>query len=203
MLARGRSDAVSRLASVPGIGVKLARRLHDEHDIDTLEQLELAAHDGTLARVAGFRDKRIAAVRDVLATRLGRRSRSATRGVAERPGEPSIAELLEIDRQYRERSAAGTLPLIAPHRFNPRHEKWLPVMHESRGDRHYTVLYSNTARAHELGKTHDWVVIYFEEAGVEGQRTIVTAATGALKGHRVVRGRDAECERHYGRHADG
>lgn len=199
---RGRSDPVSRLASVPGIGITLARRLHEEHDIETLEQLEEAAHDGTLARVVGFGDKRVAAVRDVLAARLGRRSRGVGGGMPERAAEPSVAELLEVDREYREQSDAGTLPLIAPRRFNPAHEKWLPVMHLSRADRHYTVLYSNTARAHELGKTHDWVVIYFEEHGVEAQRTVVTAGTGSLQGRRVVRGREAECERYYGQQAE-
>ena len=195
---RGRSDPVARLGSVPGIGVTLARRLYDEHDIETLEQLEVAAHDGTLATIAGFGERRIAAIRDVLATRLGRRSR-VPGGVAEPSvAEPSVDELLDVDREYRERSDADTLPRIAPRRFNPTHTKWLPVLHVSRGARHYTALYSNTARAHELRKTHDWVVVYFEEHDVEGQRTIVTATSGPLEGRRVVRGREAECARYYG-----
>lgn len=118
---RGRSDPVSRLPSVPGIGVKLARRLHDEHDIETPEQLEVAAHDGTLANVAGFGEKRIAAIRDVLATRLGRRSRGTPAGgKPDREAEPSVAELLDVDREYREGSDTGTLPRIARARQNPR-----------------------------------------------------------------------------------
>lgn len=192
---RGQSDPVSRLASIPGIGPTLARRLHDELDIETLEQLEVAAHDGTLRRVAGFGEKRIAAIRDVLATRLGRRSSSSA--VRERIGEPPVAELLDVDREYRAGSEAGTLPRIAPRRFNPTGERWLPVLHTSRGARHYTALFSNTARAHELAKTRDWVVVYFDEHGVEGQRTIVTKGSGALEGKRVVRGRETECEQYY------
>lgn len=196
---RGRSDPIARLASIPGIGPKLAQRLHDELDIETLEQLEVAAHDGSLARVGGFGEKRIASIRDVLATRLGRRSTRTS--VHERVNEPSVAELLDVDRDYRQGSDAGTLPRIAPRRFNPSGEKWLPVLHTSRGGRHYTALFSNTARAHELGKTNDWVVLYFEEHGVERQRTVITPATGELKGKRVVRGREAECALHYAREA--
>jgi len=204
MLERLRSGTSpgAQLASMPGIGVKLAQRLRDEAGIETLEQLETAAHDGTLAEVAGFGDKRIATIRDVLATRLGRRSRGATTGPANvaRPIEPSVAELLEVDREYREGSQAGTLPRIAPRRFNPTHAKWLPILHERRQGTDYTALYSNTARAHERRKTHDWVVVYFELDDVEGQRTIVTATAGALKARRVVRGRELECERYYRSH---
>jgi putative hydrolase len=47
------------LNSVPGIGVKLAQRVREDHGIGTLEQLEIAAHDGTLAEITGFGAKRI------------------------------------------------------------------------------------------------------------------------------------------------
>ncbi len=55
-----------------------------------------------------------------------------------------------------------------------------------------TVLFSNTARAHELGKTHDWVVIYYQKDGPEAQCTVVTEFRGPLKGKRVIRGREHE-----------
>ena len=61
------------------------------------------------------------------------------------------------------------------------------------------MLFSNTAQAHERGETHDWVVIYFGADGREGQCTVVTASQGSLEGRRVVRGREAECRRHYSR----
>ncbi len=60
-----------------------------------------------------------------------------------------------------------------------------------------TAFYSNTARAHEQGTTHDWVVIYRDDDGGSGQWTVVTWTTGALAGKRVVRGREAECARRY------
>ena len=196
---RGGSSAIAQLASVPGIGATLAHRLWDDHGIATLEQLEIAAHDGTLREIAGFGEKRIAAIQDVLATRLGRRSRRAELGdgALSRPAEPSVAELLDIDREYSDGSNSGSLPLIAPRRFNPTHEKWLPILHATRDGTHYTALFSNMARAHHLHRTHDWVVIYFEQQGIEGQRTVVTAPSGPLEGRRVVRGRELECARHY------
>lgn len=86
---------------------------------------------------------------------------------------------------------------IAPKRFNPEGKAWLPILHTSRDGWSFTVLYSNTARAHELDKTHDWVVIYYERDGREDQATVVTASHGTLEGKRIVRSREAECERYY------
>lgn len=55
---------------------------------------------------------------------------------------PSVEEMLDVDREYRQKAAAGELPLIAPQRFNPTGDHWLPVLHTSRGPRRYTALYS-------------------------------------------------------------
>jgi putative hydrolase len=188
---RGESDPVKILASVPGIGSRLAERLHDELGIDTLEELETAAHDGRLEDIAGFGAKRLAGIRDSLAHRLARVRPWAPVDPSARP---PVEELLDVDREYRERAEAGTLPLIAPRRFNPKGERWLPILHATRGGRHYTALFSNTARAHRLGRTRDWVVIYADSERGEAQATVVTATHGPLRGRRIVRGREAECE---------
>lgn len=58
-------------------------------------------------------------------------------------------------------------------------------------------LFSNTKRAHDLGKTRDWVVMYYRKDGDEGQATVVTAGSGPLRGRRVVRGREQACQRYY------
>ena len=81
---------------------------------------------------------------------------------------------------------------IAPRRFNPPHVAWLPVLHTIRGRRHYTALFSNTALAHRLNRTDDWVVIYWDDGRGERQCTVVTAKGGSLEGRRVVRGRETE-----------
>ncbi len=111
---------------------------------------------------------------------------------------PSVEVLLAIDREYREKAQAGALRLIAPRRMNPEGKAWLPVLHTRFGPWHFTALFSNTERAHELHRTHDWVVIYFSDPeGEEGQFTVVTERRGTLAGERVVRGREPECARYY------
>src|SRR5512136_1600136 len=87
---------------------------------------------------------------------------------------------------------------MTPKRFNPSGEAWLRVLHVARGDWRLTALFSNTRLAHELGKTKDWVVIYFHlDAEPESQGTIVTEMRGSLTGRRVVRGREGECAAYY------
>ena len=198
---RGEADPVALLRTVPGVGPALAERIHEALDCHTLEELEVAAHDGRLAALPGLGPRRLASIRDTLAQRLARvrapaGTQPAARAAADRAaaGEPPVAELLEVDTEYRRRAAAGTLPRIAPRRFNPRHEAWLPVLHAKRGPRHYTALYSNTALAHKAGRTHDWVVLYVDGGRGERTYTVVTAPAGPLKGRRVVRGREAEIE---------
>ena len=71
------------------------------------------------------------------------------------------------------------------------------MFHTHRGVRHYTALFSNTARAHEAGKTHDWVVLYYDDGSGERQGTVITAERGPLHGKRIVRGREAECAAYY------
>lgn len=187
----------SVFTQVPGIGETLARRIREELDIDTLEELEMAAHDGRLEAVEGFGEGRARAVATSLAGMLSdsarRRARQRTGPEQEAGDEPSIAVLLEVDAEYRRRAAAGDLPTIAPRRFNPEGKAWLPLLATKREGWSFTALFSNTARAHEAGKTGDWVVIYFERPGrEERQRTVVTETRGALAGRRVVRGREPE-----------
>jgi hypothetical protein len=54
----------------------------------------------------------------------------------------------------------------------------------------------DTPRAHELGRTRDWMVIcYHADDEPEGQCTVVTEHFGSLRGLRVVRGREEESGR--------
>lgn len=197
---RGELDPEKLFQTVPGIGPQTARRIHDALHIDTLEELEIAAHDGRLEAVPGVGRRRAAAWRASLADILGRvRNRPRPTLAESAPqGEPDVALLLDVDREYRDKAEAGKLATIAPRRFNPAGESWLPVLHTSRGDWHVTALYSNTARAHELGRTRDWVVLYFADGDhVERQCTVVTETRGVLAGERVIRGREAECRAYY------
>ena len=111
--------------------------------------------------------------------------------------QPAVEVLLDVDREYRKNARAGVLPRIAPRRFNPDREAWLPVLHARYGPWHFTALFSNTELAHQLHRTYDWVVIFFADDNEEGQATVVSERRGKLAGQRVVRGREPECARYY------
>ena len=190
--------------NVPGIGRELARRVVDQLDITTLAELEEAAHDGRLSKVEGFGGKRVEGVRNELAGMLSRSARTRqqkrtadTGSRSETSERPSVELLLKVDAEYRQRAEAGDLPKIAPRRFNPENEAWLPVLNTEAQGWKFTALFSNTAQAHRLEKTRDWVVIYFKRDNQEDQHTVVTETKGGLKGKRVVRGRDTENRRYY------
>lgn len=185
---RGRVTPESVFRQVAGLGPELAERIHDALGIDTLEDLEAAAHDGRLAEVEGIGERRLQAVRESVESQL----RARRRADADVP----VAELLDVDCEYRRKAARDELRRIAPRRFNPEGEAWLPILHTDRDGRHYTALYSNTARAHELDKTDDWVVLYLEDDR-QAQWTVVTETSGDLTGRRVVRGREADCRAYY------
>ncbi len=187
---KGKSDPEALFCSIPGVGAELAHRIHAALHVDTLEELEAAAHDGRLRQVPGFGARRVAVVRTALAELLGRIGRSGHY----KGEEPPVALLLDVDREYREKASLGTLHRIAPRRFNPSGDAWLPVLHTARGPWHFTALYSNTPRAHALGRSSDWVVIYFHRNDApEGRRTVVTETYGPAEGRRIVRGREREC----------
>jgi putative hydrolase len=146
--------------------------------------------------VPGFSQKKIELVQLRLTHVLGyRRSGASVLGSIE---EPPVSVLLQIDFLYRKKAQADELPKIAPKRFNPTGEAWLPILHVSRKGWHFTALYSNKARAHKLDKVKDWVLIFFyDKQHHEGQHTVVTETKGPLLDKRVVRGREEECRSHY------
>jgi len=193
--------------TVPGIGEELAKRIHSQLHIETLEELELSAHDGRLEKVEGLGERRIRGLRDSLATMLSRSSRRRARRIRylekEQAGQrgdmskPSMSAILDVDAEYRRKAESGQLKTITPRRFNPEKKSFLPILHTERGGLHYTVLFSNTARARDLGKTRDWVVIYYDQDGHENQCTVVTEHNGPLRGQRVVRGYESECMAYY------
>jgi hypothetical protein len=194
--------------TVPGIGEALARRIQAELGVQTFEELELAAHDGRLERIRGFGRRRVALLRGALGAMLARSARSRARLLRARDGapghtalRPDVALLLLIDARYRRLARTGRLRRIAPRRFNPQGRAWLPVMHAGEGGFFFTAMFSNTARAHELGRTGDWVILYYEQNGDEGQCTVVTETHGALRAQRVVRGRERECAALLGQEA--
>ena len=191
---KGGHDPVALFETIPGIGPKLAHRIIEHLHIDSLEALEVAAHNLRLEKVPGFSPRKVAMVQAWLAQVFGRQ-----RPRPQPPfTEPSVQLILQVDKQYRKKASDAELPMIAPKRFNPDGKAWLPVMHVTKQGWHFTALFSNSARAHQLNRTQDWVVIYFyDDQHHESQHTVVTETRGALTGQRVVRGRETECREYY------
>jgi hypothetical protein len=197
MVSTGRWSQLDRLRgelapevlfkSIPGIGSRMAGRLAAEAKIESLEELENAVRFGKLD-VKGLGPRRRRMIAAGIAERLGRpifvpQARGAR---------PSAALLLQVDRTYRERAAAGQLRKIAPKRFNPTGEAWLPILHARHSDWHFTALFSNSELAHRLNKTADWVVIHYNKDGQpDGRCTVVTVSRGPWVGERVVLGRES------------
>jgi len=191
---KGTARPETLFRSVPGVGPALTRQICETLHLHTLEGLEAAAHDGRLEQVRGFGHRRVAMVRAALAEMLAQVRRIPLVHYEE----PEVELLLDVDREYREKATSGELVKIAPKRFNPEGKAWLPLLHTMRDGWHFTALYSNTARAHRLGREADWVIIYYHKDNrAEGQRTVVTETRGEATAKRIVRGREAECQRHY------
>ncbi|MBI1958101.1 MAG: hypothetical protein HYS36_02610 [Candidatus Rokubacteria bacterium] len=90
---RGTLDPEALSRAIPGVGPALARRIHEALHVDTLEALEVAAHDGRLASVSGIGPRRAAMIRAVLGNMLGRARSRVPRAAAE----PSADMLLGVD----------------------------------------------------------------------------------------------------------
>ena len=116
---------------VPGIGEDLAGRIHHELGVETLEELELAANDGRLAGVPGFGPRRVRAVRETLDAMLRRSSRRRARLARDQDSDgpedrPSVAALLAVDAEYREKAEAGEAPEDRPQAVQSRGEGVAP-----------------------------------------------------------------------------
>lgn len=192
---RGEDNVERLFTTLPNVGPELARRIHEHLHVETLPELWAASRDGRLAKVPGMGRKRVQAVRECLTTRL--HHHDASDGPRNIPVESdrtvSISEILDVDEEYRRLASEGKLAKIAPRQLNPGAVAWLPILHTERGDRHFTVMFSNTARAHELNTTKDWVIVFRDDPKSHGRWTVITSQFGKLQGCRIVRGREDEC----------
>lgn len=192
---RKKQTAADALTSLPSVGPCLADRIRSSLGAQTLEEVYAAAYDGRLHRVAGMGRKRVQAIRECLSLRL---NHPPIPSRAPAPNDPSVADLLEIDRMYREQAAKGRLVTVAPRRFNPTGEAWLPILRVKRKNRRFCAYYANSVRSHQLDHLHDWVVVHCLDKEAFGRWTILTSTYGRLRGKRIVRGRESECNEFYG-----
>ena len=98
---QGEFAPVDLLVRIPGIGEELAGRIVEKLGIETLEELERAAHDGRLATVEGFGPRRLETVRanlgSILSQATQRRVRQRATAGATPPSQPTVAQLLSVD----------------------------------------------------------------------------------------------------------
>jgi hypothetical protein len=194
---RGQWAPERLLASVPGFGPELAKRVYDQLRIDSLRELHAAAFDGRLDAVPGLGPRRVRAVRETLAGRFGRRP-GLGRIDAPVADATSVEELLAVDREYRAKIEAGKLHRLPPRRLNPTGADGPPVLYARRGPHRYLALFATA----EPDVQRDGVVIRREDDGASGRWLVVTKHTGPLRGLRVVRGREKECADYYVRHPE-
>lgn len=186
---------------IPGIGPHLSHLINIKIGIKTIPELQEALRYGRLDNVKGIGPKRKEllelAVKAYEAKLQKRKILSPQNRSTLSKGLPSIKVLLRLDYLYRNKASSNELHKLKPDKNNPNQRSWLPIYHKELNGWHYTCLFSNTEKAHKLDKTKDWVIIYYEKDGMEGQCTVVTEIQGDLVGKRVIRGREQECEKYY------
>jgi putative hydrolase len=189
------------LQEIPGIGPKLADRLHRTLGVDSLEAFATAVRDGRLDEVEGIGPDRAAGIRAALRHMM--KSARESRSPKTRP-EPDIETILEVDREYRRMATADTLPTIpVSGPTSDGVEVPRPILHAEGGPWVFTAMYTTSARSRALDRTRDWVVIIFaDEDGDQGRVTVVTERRGPLASKRVVRGREMECVHYYARNGN-
>ncbi len=122
-----KQSPIKLMERIPGIGSELASRIVNQLHIRTLEELENVAHNGQLAQLEGFGERRVQSVRDILAGLLSRNTQDRNRQFAAQHKSklklPPVDLLLKLDEEYREKSKKDELKKIAPRRLNPEKEK--------------------------------------------------------------------------------
>lgn len=147
------SGGVKALQSIPGIGKVMARiieELINTGDSELLKQLqsEITLDDQSTHKQDLAEEKLKAEIQSESPIHILQSGSKAGEGQEISP-EPPVMLLLEIDKEYRHKSEAGELRLISPKRYNPENLAWLPIMRLKRERWSFTVLFSNTKRAHE------------------------------------------------------
>ena len=177
---KAKEGGAAALDGIPGVGERLAGLIAEyvtSGKMDLLETLRKEVPAEDLAKAQG-----------------AKKEHAPARNAPHIP----VELVLEMDAEYREKAAARKLKMIAPRLLNPEKKAWLPLLAATRKGWKFTIMFSNTATAHKLGKTNDWVVVYYESGKGENQCTVVTELRGAMKGKRVIRGREKECGMFYG-----
>ena len=106
---RGAAEPRDLFQNIPGVGPELARHLHEELGVETLEQLEAALSEPRPKVLKGFGRRRLTMIKSGL-DHILTRMRPRLLGPREEPG---VDVMLDVDREYRSKVASG---ILATHR---------------------------------------------------------------------------------------
>lgn len=191
-------DIESASDQSPEIVQNIRGRIYSGMGTEPLEELNLGPHDQKLDETNALGGRRVHGESNAMSDMYnvselegGECSEAASEEI------PSVDLLLEVDAEYRKKASSGELKKLAPEKNNPENKKWLPMLEVQRRGWNFRLLFSNTDLAHQLDKIFDWVVIHYQNDVIQDQCTVVTSGIGPLAGHRVIRGREEECQAYY------
>ncbi|MEZ5499691.1 MAG: hypothetical protein R3E77_09715 [Steroidobacteraceae bacterium] len=192
---RGKLDVPTLLGAVVAVGKRTAQRAHEILGIESLEELEVAAHDGRLAALAGMGAKRLEAIRTALATLLGTRLTKGGLLPAAALIAPSVADLLYVDETFRK---FRIKPDSAKRTGNADREPASPghmIIHLVHHGHNYTVM--EGACASGGGLWRDRVSIMYDGADRWRQCMVVTEQIEHGPANRLILGRELECRKYH------
>ncbi len=180
------------LESIPGVGKSIAYALEQllgSGDLRVLRPTHLPAREQlrSLPGVGHRKAERLQDDEGIASVSEMRKAGRLAELRREMEAEPAVEEILAADADFRHLASAGVLGRAAPRAFQPQGPRWEAMLRCERGGWQLRLGWAETAIAHRLGKTRDWVEVRFERGGVSGTRTVVTE-----NGRRVVRGREEE-----------
>ena len=175
------------LSSVPNIGPKLAKRIHDELSIETLAELRLRLGMDGCDACGGLVKKEFEPFANhswpaVNHPEIAQGQEKSFDRQDDLTSEVPVEELLDVDDEYRFKAAQGKLPRVA-RADSIQQRSSTRILHTDRGQRHYTALFSNTEHAHTMGTTHDWASFISKTTIIAstGPSTVITSQFGQLK----------------------
>ena len=112
------ADPAALLATIPGVSRRLAQRLVDELGVESLAELERAAHDGRLQDLDGIGPRTTEAIRlqlnSILNRSARRRARRVRRQVAQLAAHERRAELAETSPESVAEPVMDAVPEVRP-----------------------------------------------------------------------------------------
>jgi len=195
-ILRTEAEPETFLARIPTIGSKLAAKLHQKYNINSVFDLQRLVKKGKLKYFEGIGPKRESAIRNFFDHDFGQNEAGKQNQKA--------GTLLTFDRMYRSKVKDDLLPkdhpeINAPGNQNSEKYNRQPIWKFCEDGKNFTIQFSDSHRARLLNKTSDWVLLHLDTPSESYRWTVITSQFGSLKGKRIVLGREGDCVKFYSR----